>query len=586
MKLRVMTGPSACHQLSSAPLTNIGRNSWLAMSQRQNRDRYDDTISSNHAASEIAAKQALNESSSDKVDNLFFGSSRPVVDIAILHPTPTQVFKLWQIYLDNVDPLLKITQAPTLQARLVDAANNLARVRDPNLEALMFGIYCISVLSLTQEQCQDTFEISKEDLSTRFQRGCQKALAECRFIRTTDRDCLTALFLYLLSITPQTVPRSLSVILAIAIRISQNMGMHSEAALAKHTPFEAELRRRLWWSLVLFDTRMCELASSRIRTLDPTWDCKAPLNVNDSDLRVDMRVPPIAQARCSEALFMVACCEVSEFARHTAFHINYINPSLMAFARHGSKGPDSETVELANLEQAIENRYFQFCDEDSPVHCMTMWTTRAYLAKLRLLEHQSKYSGRRQTDSQCDTATSYAVAMLASDTKIMTSYLPKRFLWLNHHLFPFLGYMQIAHGLRMRPLCGQRQRAWEVMSDNYEVWSSHLTDNRSFFLAFAKIIMVTWKTYDAAVRGTTRTVQVPSIILRMKQTLEEMTRQSSNVEASNAFFGTHMQSGEIAASIPVELHEITLEMFRGIPGPPLDSPELQQINWDIFSWSL
>jgi hypothetical protein len=51
--------------------------------------------------------------------------------------------------------------------------------------------------------------------------------------------------------------------LGVAIRIAQRMGIHSESALAKCTVFEAELRRRLWWSLVLFDTRISEMADHK-----------------------------------------------------------------------------------------------------------------------------------------------------------------------------------------------------------------------------------------------------------------------------------------------------------------------------------
>jgi hypothetical protein len=70
--------------------------------------------------------------------------------------------------------------------------------------------------------------------------------------------------------------------LGVAMRIAQRMGKHSESACAKCAPLEAEMRRRLWWSLVLFDSRISEMANDRTTTLIPTWDCRIPLNVNDS----------------------------------------------------------------------------------------------------------------------------------------------------------------------------------------------------------------------------------------------------------------------------------------------------------------
>ena len=97
-----------------------------------------------------------------------------------------------------MNPLLKVTHTPSLQGRIIEAASNVEDV-EPALEALMFSIYCTSVLSLTVEDCQVILGSSKEDLSVRYQFGCQQALSKCGFLRTNDRDCLTALYLYLVS---------------------------------------------------------------------------------------------------------------------------------------------------------------------------------------------------------------------------------------------------------------------------------------------------------------------------------------------------------------------------------------------------
>lgn len=132
-------------------------------------------------------------------DHLLFGSPNTNVDLSTLHPEPVQIFRLWQIYLDNVNPLLKVTHTPSLQGCIIEAASNVTNI-SPTLEALMFSIYCMAVLSLVVDDCQAIFGSSKEDLLTRFQFGCQQALLNCGFLRSSDRDCLTALYLYLVSL--------------------------------------------------------------------------------------------------------------------------------------------------------------------------------------------------------------------------------------------------------------------------------------------------------------------------------------------------------------------------------------------------
>lgn len=131
-------------------------------------------------------------------DHLLFGSPNTNVDLSTLHPEPVQIFRLWQIYLDNVNPLLKVTHTPILQGCIIEAASSITNII-PTTEALMFSIYCVAILSLAVDDCLAIFGSSKEDLLTKFQFGCQQALLNCCFLQTNDRDCLTALYLYLVS---------------------------------------------------------------------------------------------------------------------------------------------------------------------------------------------------------------------------------------------------------------------------------------------------------------------------------------------------------------------------------------------------
>jgi len=131
-------------------------------------------------------------------EHLLFGMRTGAVDLASLHPPQVRIFKLWQVYLDNVDPLLKVTHAPTMQRRIVEAASNVASIK-PTLAALMFGIYCVSILSLTNDECHAMFGSPRDHLLAGYQLGCQQALSRCGFLRSGDGDCLTALYLYLVS---------------------------------------------------------------------------------------------------------------------------------------------------------------------------------------------------------------------------------------------------------------------------------------------------------------------------------------------------------------------------------------------------
>lgn len=151
---------------------------------------------------ENAVKAAL-EMSAKKDDHLLFCSFGTNDDLSVLHPDPVEIFRLWQIYLDNVNPLLKVTHTPTLQGRIIEAASNVTKIGS-TLEALMFSIYCMAMQSLSAEDCQALFGSPKDYLLMRYQFGCQQALCNCGFLRSDDRDCLTALYLYLVCLASET----------------------------------------------------------------------------------------------------------------------------------------------------------------------------------------------------------------------------------------------------------------------------------------------------------------------------------------------------------------------------------------------
>jgi hypothetical protein len=138
-------------------------------------------------------------------DHLLFGSPAGNIDkLSASHPTQVQIFRLWQIYLDNVNPLLKVTHTPTLQTRIIDAASDISNV-NPTLEALMFSIYSVSILSLTDDQCSALFGYAKKHLLTAYQSSCQQALRSCYILQSSDRECLTALYLYLVGASDRSL---------------------------------------------------------------------------------------------------------------------------------------------------------------------------------------------------------------------------------------------------------------------------------------------------------------------------------------------------------------------------------------------
>lgn len=258
---------------------------------------------------------------------------------------------------------------------------------------------------------------------------------------------------------------------AMAVRIAQRMGIHSEASLQKHSPFEAEMRRRLWWSLALFDARVSEKADYRNTILNPTWDCRVPLNISDSELRPETKEPLAVEGRCTEVIFTVVRGELYNHQRHAEYYLDFASPALKAVAR-AARGDSqvSEDDALIMLEKVMDDKYLKFADPSNPVHFITTWITRIFVARAGLIRYLSRAANAGPlgvTENERDQALCDAIRVLDSDTVLMESPLAKGYQWYLYFYFQLPSYLLIAKLLSERPTSVHMARAWESMNQNF-----------------------------------------------------------------------------------------------------------------------
>ncbi|KAF2799291.1 hypothetical protein K505DRAFT_294967 [Melanomma pulvis-pyrius CBS 109.77] len=565
---------------SEGPATETNRPSGVNQKPRDTEDDDDDVGFPHDHVREAEVKNAWDQLYGSN-DNLLFGSRKTNVHLSTFHPEQVHIFRLWHIYLENVNPLLKVTHTPTLQARIIDAASNVANI-SPTLEALMFSVYYASASSLAEDECRTLFGSPREQLVRSYQFACEQALLNCDVLRTSDRECLTALYLYLVSARPHTDPRSLSCLLGVAIRIAQRIGIHNESNHDKCTAFEAEIRRRLWWSIVIFDSRICEMTHVRTAMLAPAWDCRTPLNLNDSDIRPEMRTLP-AIHEPTEALFVVVRSKLGEFVRQSAFHSNSIDSHLESIAKDADHGSVPEDGYMVAIEQTLENEYFKFCNLENPLHFMTIWTARSFLAKSRLLDHYSRHpkSSMLQTDAQRDAAVSHALRMLECDTKIMASTLTKGYLWFVHIHFPFLAYTHILQTLRKRPVEPYAEKSWEVMSDNFEVrFMCTVQDDNPLFQLFSRIVLHSWEAREQAFRYLGKPLEVPRIVQNVKQKVLLIASMTKNKIMEPASGAVNIDD----LSMPMEM-DFGSHGLPYMPDQAMMDVGVNELDWTAMKWN-
>jgi hypothetical protein len=112
------------------------------------------------------------------------------------HPPAGQIFWLWETFLKNVNPLVKVIHAPTVQHQLLQASVDQQNVSEA-FEALMFAIYASAVTSINNKECLEVMDIPRSQILERYHRLTQEALNRTRLFETPDVVALQAAVLFI-----------------------------------------------------------------------------------------------------------------------------------------------------------------------------------------------------------------------------------------------------------------------------------------------------------------------------------------------------------------------------------------------------
>ena len=177
----------------------------------------------------------------------------------VLQPPVDHVPELCRVFRENVNPLNKIVHEPTLDLWAAEVIRNPDNIPF-KLEAVMFSIYTLAVLSLSEAACQENFNEQRKVLLTRYRFATKDALSRAKVLSTGDIVVLQAYVLHLLAMRNVYNAHTSWTLMGLAQRLAEGMGLHRDGTYLGLSPFETEMRRRLWWMMRMFDSHMAELA--------------------------------------------------------------------------------------------------------------------------------------------------------------------------------------------------------------------------------------------------------------------------------------------------------------------------------------
>ncbi|KFZ04869.1 hypothetical protein V501_08893 [Pseudogymnoascus sp. VKM F-4519 (FW-2642)] len=405
-----------------------------------------------------------------------FGYSSTMVDLRSLHPLPSQIPFFWDVFMENVDPITKVLHVPTMAKAIKEAKENLDCL-SKSIEALLFAIYYSVITSLSQEEVVSNFGTDKSVLIDRYRFGVEQALARADFLNTSELVIIQAFSLFLTCVRRHDQSKFVWSLTGLAIRLSIGLGLHRDGSKMGLSPFDTEMRRRLWWSLCVLDVRASEDYGSEPAILDGTYDTLLPLNVNDVDLDPLATEPAQEHVGVSDMTFCLIRYEVCRVMRH----LPYATPRIHAPRELANATTFEEKEKMVrDLHAHLEEKYLQYCLNSGPLHWVAATVSRLVLAKMSIMIF---FRGPDSPDNLPqhirDRLFIASIEINEYSRLLETGAATKKWGWLFHTYVHWHALVYILREISNRPRCPVTDRAWRAVDSSFSSWDDAVKHSRS-----------------------------------------------------------------------------------------------------------
>ncbi|KAI1176478.1 hypothetical protein F4777DRAFT_597616 [Nemania sp. FL0916] len=291
-----------------------------------------------------------------------------------LHPLPSQIPFLLDVFQENVNIIVQIVHMPTIKAIARRSRSSDSAQMTPANEALMFSIYYAAVTSMEDSDVMKNFGSTKTDLNLKYRLGLEHALARADFLNVPDVVLVQAFAIFLLLVRRHDSPRFVWMMTGLVIRMAHALGLQRDGSNFKNlTPYEVDVRRRVWYALCSLDVRASEDQGTDFTIHNGSFDTKLPRNINDNDIDIDTKETPPEREGLTDMTIALVSMEISHISRQM------LTPGT-------SFEEQNRLLDTINVK--LEERYLRFSPEPGNVaYWIMVVTTRLVIGKLTLFTH-------------------------------------------------------------------------------------------------------------------------------------------------------------------------------------------------------
>ncbi|EFQ25328.1 fungal specific transcription factor domain-containing protein [Colletotrichum graminicola] len=448
---------------------------------------------------------------------------------------------LWRVFLDRVNPVTKVIHVPTFRMRVIEAINDFTSVPLATA-ALLFSVFLTASGSLSRQEHWDELGRSQADTIADFTLGLKLALTELNYLKNHNPEVLCSLALYSLFQQTRNGSSDPWILNGVVVNIAYRLGLHLDGSHANLSAFQCEMRRRLWWQIVILETRSGGAFGTGSHLLPSHRDTRIPLNVNDEDLSPTMPTEPCPHDGPTEMSFCIVTYELRKqaLAQPRLWSIDDILWRQLPSPANPYSSPSAEMLgvmtalqwfskDIDGVLHPLENN---LCPDpaSNPLHAMAQCNREALSRIIQLLVTPMEESPEWGTEVLGPDDNFFRISLAANEEALRARKAAgRRFAWYADIDFKMQGFYYLGAQLQSRPAGSMAHRVWSVMEDTYalheELWELRDKEN----MTLCNLLLSAWDRRSVHLATSHEVLPEPPFLSRLREQVMVMKAEALGI---------------------------------------------------------
>lgn len=389
---------------------------------------------------------------------------------------PGQIQRLWRLHEENVAPLIAILHLPSTQQIINNAANGVEL--DAAHESLVLAICFSGVISMVPGQCQSEIDQEYDVVRENYEIAFERALDSADILKAKNIVILQAAVLFLLCSRAGGNTRLVWAKTAVIIRLAQSLQLHVDGEKLDLSPFETEMRRRLWWYICILDMLSSEEQAVDTQIRPGMFDTKYPSNIDGEDLFPEMTSLPHERKLFTDITHCIMCS--------TVLNDVYWSPTILEKSVPIPQ-TDQEII-VTKVGKMLHDKYLSHFDLDMPLQWISATIIRLQLARAWLVVQKPCEQPPSSNSPRNDTAFETAVESVNFSYLLQTNPVTTQWTWLCKSYKQWYIMAYLLTELCARPLCAETDHAWDVVTKMLVQWQQNVQHHTAFEKPFGELV--------------------------------------------------------------------------------------------------